>query len=119
MKKNYLLLFLLSFAFCLFSPLSWLSLRQLAEERGVGWGEAHAQTSVPPGSVYGTCLQAKKLYGRQAWSLSGCVCRQAGSPYLIQGSIQIPNNSILTFHQETSVNFHMHKRQSLKKYIYI
>jgi hypothetical protein len=47
---------------------------------------AICQTSVPGGTVSGT------------WSL-------AGSPYLIQGSIQIPNDSTLTIMPGVTVNF--------------
>jgi hypothetical protein len=46
----------------------------------------HAQTTIPGGSVYGT------------WPLSG-------SPYNVQGSIMIPNDSTLTIQPGVTVNF--------------
>jgi hypothetical protein len=50
---------------------------------------AHCQTSIPGGNVSGT------------WNL-------AGSPYLIQGSIMVPNGSTLTIEPGVTVNFQGH-----------
>src|ERR1051326_522850 len=50
---------------------------------------AKTQTTVPGGNVYGT------------WSLSG-------SPYLVQGAIQVPNDSTLTIQPGVIVNFQGH-----------
>ena len=51
--------------------------------------KTNAQTTVPGGYVYGT------------WTL-------AGSPYLIQGSIMVPNDSTLTIQAGVTVNFQGH-----------
>jgi type IX secretion system substrate protein/parallel beta helix pectate lyase-like protein len=48
-----------------------------------------AQTTIPGGYVYGT------------WTL-------AGSPYLIQGSLEVPNDSTLTIQPGVTVNFQGH-----------
>jgi hypothetical protein len=50
---------------------------------------AHSQTTVPGGSVHGT------------WTL-------AGSPYLVQGGLLIPNDSTLTIQAGVTVNFQGH-----------
>ena len=50
---------------------------------------ANSQTSIPGGNVYGT------------WTL-------AGSPYLVQGSIMIPDDSTLTIQPGVTVNFQGH-----------
>src|ERR1035437_2582139 len=63
-------------ALCLFSPLFW----------GGAGGEALASTSIPAGNVNGT------------WTL-------AGSPYNIQGSIQIVNGDSLIIQPGVSVVF--------------
>ena len=51
--------------------------------------ESSAQTTVPAGNVSGT------------WNL-------AGSPYLIQGDITIPNGSTLTINPGVTINFQGH-----------